>query len=156
HRTSVGVIGRHNSQPDGVSNRRRLPTQWVRRFSRLIGDASATTERETKRKTNRLTRLSDGLDAVVPFVGVRRQQVQPVATPKQRAPALAGLLKLLRGPCGAQAASSSTPSSGVASSDGFGPRRGPLARAASISLTASVSVTRCTAAISRDSRSSAA
>src|SRR6185295_20294323 len=41
-----------------------------------------------------------------------------------------------------QAASSSTPSSEPPSSGGFGPRRGPLARAASISLIASVSVTR--------------
>jgi CarD family transcriptional regulator len=44
----------------------------------------------------------------------------------------------------------------AASSAGLGPRRGPLASAASISLIASVSVTFCTAAISRDSRSSAA
>src|SRR5262249_34579564 len=50
------------------------------------------------------------------------------------------------------ASSSTTPSSwGLG-----GPRRGPLASAASISLMASVPVTRCTAAISRESRSSAA
>ena len=52
-------------------------------------------------------------------------------------------------------AASSTSSSPSAAS-GLGPRRGPLASAASISLTASVSVTRCTAEISRDRRSSAA
>jgi hypothetical protein len=64
---------------------------------------------------------------------------------------------------GAYAASSATTASSTsgsasasASSAGFTPRRGPLASAASISFTASVSVTRCTAAISRDSRSSAA
>ena len=50
------------------------------------------------------------------------------------------------------AASSSTTSS----SAGFGPRRGPLASEASISLMASVSVMCCTAAISRESRSRAA
>ena len=59
-----------------------------------------------------------------------------------------------------QAASSSTASSSAsapsASASALGPRRGPLARAASISLTASVSVMRLTAAISRDSRSNAA
>ena len=53
------------------------------------------------------------------------------------------------------AASSSTTASS-ASSAGFGPRRGPLASAPSISLIASVSVQRCTAEISRDSRSRAA
>src|SRR5262245_61811877 len=44
----------------------------------------------------------------------------------------------------------------MSSPSGLGPRRGPLASAASTSLMASVSVTRCTAAISRDSRSRAA
>ena len=53
-------------------------------------------------------------------------------------------------------AASSATSSSAASSAGFGPRRGPLASAASISLIASVSVQRCTAEISRESRSSAA
>jgi hypothetical protein len=57
--------------------------------------------------------------------------------------------------CDAQpyAASSSTTASSSAS---LGPRRGPLAKAASISLIASVSVMRWTAAISRASRSRAA
>ena len=52
-----------------------------------------------------------------------------------------------------QAASSSRTGS---SPSGALPRRGPLANAASISFTASVSVMRCTAEISRDNRSSAA
>jgi hypothetical protein len=55
-----------------------------------------------------------------------------------------------------QAASSSTTASSSSPSGGLGPRRGPLASAASISLIASVSVMRCTAEISRESRSSAA
>jgi hypothetical protein len=61
-------------------------------------------------------------------------------------------ISLRLAPCGQAASSSrtgSSPSTGL-------PRRGPLASAASISLTASVSVTRCTAEISRDSRSRAA
>ena len=65
----------------------------------------------------------------------------------------AGLLNIFRERSD-YAASSST--SGVSSPALAGPRRGPLASAASISFTASVSVMCCTAEISRESRSSAA
>ena len=71
-----------------------------------------------------------------------------------------GFSSSLLGRAAAYAASSSTTVSSSSASPspsaGFGPRRGPLARAASISLIASVSVMRCTAEISRESRSSAA
>jgi hypothetical protein len=71
---------------------------------------------------------------------------------RKKAPS-GGLFKAVDSNLRLQAASSSITAS---SPSGVLPRRGPLARAASISLIASVSVTRCTAEISRASRSSAA
>src|SRR5436190_7312720 len=79
-----------------------------------------------------------------------------------RAFVYSGYYRLLYAASSATAASPSpSPSlsdslSAPASASGLAPRRGLLASWASISFTASVSVTCCTTAISRDSRSSAA
>src|SRR3954468_18582779 len=75
------------------------------------------------------------------------------------------LFGILRAAYAASSATAASPSpspslsdslSAPASASGLAPRRGLLASWASISFTASVSVTCCTTAISRDSRSSAA
>src|SRR5271155_4882383 len=79
------------------------------------------------------------------FFGIMRNEKGPASLP--------GLEHLRQARWRYAASSSTTASSSVSD---FGPRRGPLASAASISLIASVSVIRCTAETSRDSRSSAA
>ena len=101
----------------------------------------------------------------VPREGYRRRPapipgVDGVPRGNKKARHSPGFSSSLLGRAAAYAASSSTTVSSSSASPspsaGFGPRRGPLARAASISLIASVSVMRCTAEISRESRSSAA